>query len=157
MLFRSGRGSTRIPGASGLVLSASSESVSVLIRALSRQLRTEVLSRPQIMTLDNQEAFIQVGQSVPLITASSLTTFGATNQFSYQDIGIIVQVLPKINPDGTVVMRVAPQISSQANSTEIQQQIPLQGGGFAPVINVTQASTTVSAEDGQTEIGRAHV
>ncbi|MBN8628366.1 MAG: hypothetical protein J0M17_23040, partial [Planctomycetes bacterium] len=48
-------------GFGGLVLSASSESVSVLIRALQESRRLDVLSRPQVMTLDNQAAFVQVG------------------------------------------------------------------------------------------------
>ena len=58
-------------GFGGLVLSASSESVSVLIRALQESQRLEVLGRPQIMTLDNQPAFIQVGKRVPRITGTA--------------------------------------------------------------------------------------
>ena len=60
-------------GYSGLVLSAASENVSALLRALSENHRVEILQRPQIMTLDNQPAFIQVGQRVPRITSVTNT------------------------------------------------------------------------------------
>src|SRR5207248_2600325 len=49
----------------GLVLSAASDTFSMLIRALKMQGRLDVLSRPQIMTLDNQTAALLVGQNVP--------------------------------------------------------------------------------------------
>ena len=59
-------------GYGGLVLSASNENVSVLLRALNQSRTVEILSRPQIMTLDNQPAFIQVGQRVPQIRGSTV-------------------------------------------------------------------------------------
>ena len=63
-------------GFGGLVLSAGSESVSVLLRALQESRRLEVLSRPQVMTLDNQSAFIQVGQRVPRIIGTTTNQTG---------------------------------------------------------------------------------
>ena len=56
-------------GFGGFVFSASSNSVSVLLRALQEKRRLEVLSRPQIMALDGQQGIVQVGQQVPRITA----------------------------------------------------------------------------------------
>src|SRR5207237_896784 len=91
-------------GFGGLVLSASSESVSALLRALRECRRTDVLSRPQIMTLDNQAAFIQVGQRVPQITGVNTTTIGQTNTVTTVNTGIILGVTPRISPDGLVVM-----------------------------------------------------
>jgi type II secretory pathway component GspD/PulD (secretin) len=93
-------------GFGGLVLSASSESVSILLRALQERRKLEVLSRPQIMTLDNQPAYIQVGQQVPQIRGVSLTQFGQTNNIDYEDVGLILQVIPRISPDGLVVMEI---------------------------------------------------
>ncbi|NMC21513.1 MAG: hypothetical protein GYA33_13960, partial [Thermogutta sp.] len=58
--FGVGRGNSTL-GFGGMVLSASSEAVSVLIRALQQNRRLDILSRPQVMALDNQAAFIQVG------------------------------------------------------------------------------------------------
>src|SRR5438552_4127897 len=54
-------------GFGGLVLTASSESVNVLLRALEQSSRAQVISRPQVQTMDNIPAFVQVGAAVPRI------------------------------------------------------------------------------------------
>ena len=140
-----GRNSTNA-GVGGFVFSAGSDAVNVLIRALKVQGKIEVLSRPQITTLDNQVAFIQVGQTVPYITNSTIGVNGQiTNTVLQQPVGIILQVTPKINEDGNVVMRVEPQVSSLSTST-----VNLGNNVFAPIFNITQAATTVAAQHGQT-------
>ncbi len=60
-------------GFGGLVLSASSNEVSLLLRAFAARRQVHILSRPQIRTLDNQVAQIQVGQQVPIVNG---ITFG---------------------------------------------------------------------------------
>lgn len=141
-------------GFGGLVLSASSESVSILLRALQERRRLEVLSRPQIMTLDNQAAYIQVGQRVPQIRGVSLTQFGQTNNIDYEDVGLILQVIPRISPDGLVVMEIDANRSSVGPEAEgIPVSITTAGGVIrAPRINRTLAQTTVQALSGQTVI-----
>lgn len=141
-------------GFGGLVLSASSESVSILLRALQERRRLEVLSRPQIMTLDNQAAYIQVGQRVPQIRGVSLTQFGQTNNIDYEDVGLILQVIPRISPDGLVVMEIDANRSSVGPEAEgIPVSITTTGGVIrAPRINRTLAQTTVQALSGQTVI-----
>ena len=91
-------------GFGGLVLSASSESVSVLLRALKQQGRVDILSRPTIMTLHNQPAYVQVGQVVPVVTTVSQTTAGTTSGTTSKNTGLVMQVIPRISPDGLVVM-----------------------------------------------------
>ncbi|MFO0944698.1 MAG: secretin N-terminal domain-containing protein [Planctomycetota bacterium] len=141
-------------GYGGLIFTASSDNVSILLRALKRQRRLDVLSRPQIMTLDNQQAFIQIGQQVPTVTASQTTVQGSVvNSVEFRDVGIILQVTPRISPDGVVVMRVDPTVSSLDPSGGI----PISSGGnnaavLAPIINTTRAQTTVSAQDSQTVV-----
>ena len=82
-------------GFSGLVLSAGSQNVNVLLRALQLSQRMEVLSRPQVRTLDNQPAYIQVGQRVPQIVSSTLEReLGQINTVSLQNIGLILAVTP---------------------------------------------------------------
>ncbi len=76
--FGLGRASNTL-GVGGMVLSASSEHVSVLLRAIKETHRLEVLSCPSIMTLDNQSAQIQIGQNLSYISGVTLTTFGQTN------------------------------------------------------------------------------
>jgi type II secretory pathway component GspD/PulD (secretin) len=141
-------------GFGGFVLSASSNSVSVLLRALQEKRRLEVLSRPQIMALDGQEGIIQVGQQVPRITATSLTQFGQTNSIIYEPVGIILHVVPRISPDGLVVMQIE-AVKSEVGSEAEGIPISVSASGEilrAPRIDNTQAITTVSALTGQTVV-----
>lgn len=144
-------------GFGGLVMSASSESISVLIRALQENRRLDVLSRPQVMTLDNQPAFVQVGQQVPYITgiANPGNTTGTTN-FSTDllDVGIILTVIPRISPDGLVVMEIDATKSAVGPDEEgIPISIAPNGDVIrSPRIDTQRAQTTVMAASGQTVI-----
>ncbi len=82
-------------GFGGLVLAASSNSVSVLIRALEANSNAQVLSRPSILAVDNQIAEITVGQLVPRSTNVSVNSFGqAVPTFQDFPVGIILSVIP---------------------------------------------------------------
>jgi hypothetical protein len=149
-----GVGRTTQAGFGGLVLSASSESVSVLIRALKARQRIEVLARPQIQTLDNQTAYINVGQSVAQIMGVTSTTFGQTNNIQYTNTGIIMGVTPRISPDGIVVMEIDANRSDLGPEAEGTPIFVSNTGQVirAPRVNQTLAQTTVSATDGQTVV-----
>ncbi|HUT12068.1 MAG TPA: secretin N-terminal domain-containing protein [Thermoguttaceae bacterium] len=141
-------------GFGGLVLSASNESVSILVRALKECRRLEVLSRPQIMTLDNQPAFIQVGQRVPTIRGTQMNEAGQINNIEYENVGLIMGVTPRISPDGLVVMEIDAE-KSQLGPIEEGIPISISATGEvirSPRIDTTTAQTTVSALDGQTVV-----
>jgi type II secretory pathway component GspD/PulD (secretin) len=143
-----GRQSPNNPGFGGFVFSANSGTVSMLIRALQVQSRLEILSRPQIMTLDNQTALINVGQDFPLIGSSNVTATGiVTTNVVRRQVGVILQVTPKISLDGRVVMRIIPEVSSV-----IEPPITLATGVFSNAIKIQHLETTVIAEDGQTVV-----
>jgi type II secretion system protein D len=142
-------------GFGGFVFSASSNSVSVLLRALQENRRLEVLSRPQLMALDGQLGQVQVGQNVPRIVATSFDAItGQVNQIQYEPVGLILQVVPRISPDGLVVLQIL------ANKSEVGPEaegIPISVSPTgqvlrAPRIEITQAQTTVSALSGQTVV-----
>ncbi len=151
--FAVGRGNDTA-GFGGLVLSASSENVTFLLRALQENRRLEILSRPQVLTLDNQQAFIQVGQRVPRIVNSTINQNGAQNSVTLENVGLIVGVTPRISPENNVVMEidaekseVGPEsegipVSVSANGTEIR----------SPRIDTVTAQATVSAANGETII-----
>ena len=150
--FNVGRTSSAL-GYGGLILSASSESVNILIRALARDRRLEVLSRPQIMTLDNQTASILVGADVPQISGTSLVQgAGAVQNVNYVPTGIILEVTPKINPDGTVIMQVSPEVSQLSPVNDTNASVTISPGVVARSVQITRAVTTVSAQDGQTVV-----
>lgn len=141
-------------GYGGLVLSLSSDTVNFLLRALRERDRLDVLSRPQVMTLDNQPAYIVVGQRVPLLGGSTVGLTGNTTSVQYTPVGLIIAVTPRITPDGLVVMEIDAEKSILG---PVNQGIPVGFGAFGnvlrqPVINLTQAQTTISAMDGQTVV-----
>ena len=141
-------------GFGGLVLSASSDSVSVLLRALQESERLEVLGRPQIRTLDNQPAFIQIGARVPRITGTTVSpTIGQVNQIALENVGLILGVTPRISPDGKVVMEIDAERSELGPESEgIPVSIVENNIIRSPRINTTMAQATVSAADGETII-----
>src|SRR5207253_17889 len=120
----------------------------LLIRALKVQGRVEVLSRPHIMTLDNQTALINVGKDVPLVSSSNVTSTGViSNDIIRRPVGVILQVTPKVSPDGRVLMRVTPEVSSV-------DPVPVQlgNGNIGTALNIQHLETTIVAEDGETVV-----
>lgn len=149
--FAVGRGNDQL-GFGGMVLSASSQNVSILIRALQESRRVRILSRPQVRTLDNQPAFIQVGQRVPRIVGSTVNTNGQSNSVTLENVGLILGVTPRISPDGTVVMEIDAEKSNLGPEAEgIPVAVSIDGTVIrSPRIDTTTAQTTVSAADGET-------
>ena len=128
--------------------SVSAGDLSLMLRALQAQGRLEVLSRPQILAADNEQAQISIGQRVPYVTASRVTEGGTTvNTIQYQDVGIILAVTPRISPDGFVKMDVAPEISSISDAT-----VSISENLNATIINRRSADTTVTVQDGHTVV-----
>ncbi len=116
----------------------------VLLRALSADTNVNVLSTPSLLTLDNQEAEIVVGQNVPFVTGqytnASTGTDGATNPFQTiqrEDVGIKLKVSPQINEGHAVQLQIEQEVSSISRDTT---------AGF--ITNKRSIKTTVIIEDG---------
>jgi type II secretion system protein D len=130
----------------GLTAVLTGDNWGFILRAMQSDGRLEILSRPQILAVDNMVATIDVGQMVPVVTGSRVTERGdSINTFEYQNVGIQLEVTPRINPDGIVKMDVSPTISSLSSSS-----VAISAGYEAPIINNRSATTTVSVQDGQT-------
>jgi len=120
-----------------------------LISALARDADTNVLSTPTIVTLDNEEAEIIVGQNVPIVTGSFTTTTGGEgaqvgNPFQTierQDVGITLRVKPQINEGNAVKLEIVQEVSSVAPSAA-----PVTQG---LTLNKREIKTNVLVEDGQ--------
>ncbi len=131
-------------GIGGFVFSANSGTFSLLIRALKVQGRMDILNRTQLTTLDNQTANILVGESIPYSTGLAITGLTTTSGISYQPTGVLMNVTPRISPDGRVLMRVQPEVSSLSpNSVSV-------GGSPEPAFITQSVLTTVAANDGET-------
>jgi general secretion pathway protein D len=130
----------------GITVNLLRKNLSATLSALQNVGKVNVLSRPYILGSNNQTASITVGQNVPSITASRETDLGSTvNTITYEDIGIILEVTPQINPDGLVTLTVKPEISSLTSSTvAISEKVK------APVYSKRSATSRVAIPDGQT-------
>jgi general secretion pathway protein D len=152
--FGTGRTNSTL-GYSGLVLSAASQNVSALLRALAENHRVDILQRPQIMTLDNQPAFVQVGQRVPRITGvTNNAVTGNVNTITLDNVGLILGVTPRISPDGLVVMQIDAEnskLESEATGIPIFTS-PTGQVTRSPIIDATTAQTTVAAMSEQTVV-----
>ena len=118
-------------------------SIATIIRALAGDAETNLLSTPSLVTLDNQEAEIIVGQNVPFITGES-TTAGADQQNPFrtverQDIGISLKVKPQINEGDAITMEIEQEVSNIASSSASTVDI---------ITNKRSIKTTVLLEDG---------
>ncbi|EDN69585.1 Bacterial type II and III secretion system protein [Beggiatoa sp. PS] len=119
----------------------------VLLRALASDTNTNVLSTPSLLTLDNQEAEIVVGQNVPFVTGQYTNTGtsgggGVTNPFQTiqrEDIGIKLRVKPQINEGNAVKLEIEQEVSSLSRSSQATTDI---------VTNKRTIKTTVIVEDG---------
>ena len=92
--------------------------MTVILNALETQGNANILSTPSLLTLDNEEAFITVGQEVPFVTGSYSNTGsanGASNPFQTierQSVGITLKVTPQINEGDSVVLDITQEVSS---------------------------------------------
>ena len=130
----------------GFKFSLIETNLNAAIHALESVGKLDVLSRPYILTSDNKKATITVGEEVPFIRDSRTTDQGSTiNTIEYEDIGIILNVTPHINPDGLVIMDVAPEISTLTGNT-----VPISETVDAPTFAKRSASSRVAIQNGQT-------
>ena len=139
--------STRYPPTptGGVTATVLDRTLDVTIRALQETGKLNILSRPYILTSNNQTATITVGQQVPYATGESLTNGQSQTTTEYRDVGIILEVTPSINPDGLVNMTVRPEISSTTGeNVQISENLSL------PVFATRTSETKVAIRDGQT-------
>ena len=104
------RGTITIPGLGTIT------NLAFLARALETQVAANILSTPSLLTLDNEEARIIVGQNVPFVTGQYATTGGTTTVAPFQtierrDVGLVLRVRPQITEGGTVRMLIYQEVS----------------------------------------------
>ncbi len=117
-----------------------------LARILQSQTNTNIVSTPNLITLDNEEAKIVVGQNVPFITGSYTNTgTGTTSPFQTverKDVGITLRIKPQIGENGTVRMVIYQESSSVASTTAVGTS------NAGPTTNKRSIESTVTVDDG---------
>jgi general secretion pathway protein D len=122
-----------------------SNKIAALLSMLAGDSHTNILSTPTLVTLDNQEAEIVVGQNVPFVTGSYANTGGGTtpsNPFTTiqrQDVGLTLKIKPQINEGDSIKMDVTQEVSSIAPSS----------GASDLITNKRSIKTSVMVDDGQ--------
>ncbi|MGY4534793.1 general secretion pathway protein D [Pseudomonas sp. TE3786] len=131
----------------GAIIGIGSKNFGALITALSANSKSNLLSTPSLLTLDNQKAEILVGQNVPFQTGSYTTNGnGSDNPFTTierKDIGVTLKVTPHINDGASLRLEIEQEISSIAPSATISAQ------AVDLITNKRSIKSTILAEDGQ--------
>jgi general secretion pathway protein D len=134
------RGSMNIPGL-GTVLN-----LGMLARVLENDANANILSTPNLLTLDNEEAKIIIGQNVPFITGSYAQTGGAATATPFQtierkDVGLTLRIKPQVSEGGTIKLQVYQEVSS------VQTQTINNAAGV--ITNKRSLESTVLVDEGQ--------
>jgi len=131
-------GRVNIPGV-GQILN-----LGFLVRALETDANANILSTPTLLTLDNEEAAIVIGQNVPFVTGQYALTGAATTPTPFQtverrDVGLTLRIKPQISEGGTVRLQIYQEVSS------VQDQTNPAG----VITNKRAVASTVLVDDGQ--------
>ncbi len=136
-------GRVSIPGPDGTNIEILN--LGVLARALEGDTNVNVLSKPNVLTLDNEEAKLLVGQNVPFITgAYTPSATSSTNPFQTierKDIGLTLRVKPQITEAGTVKLAIFQEVSSISRDATVK--------GADLITNKRSLESTVLVDDGQ--------
>jgi general secretion pathway protein D len=140
-----GSGGAGLGAADALFYSFVSNNLQVALHALETNGRTQVLSAPSLVVMNNQQAQIQVGDNIPISQTTVNTTNSDTTLSSveYVQTGVILDVIPRINPGGLVYMDIRQQVSDADSSNVTATQ-------SNPRISTRSVSTQIAVQSGQT-------
>ena len=132
-----------VPGFNWVLAGANAQAV---LSALSSVTNVNIVSAPQLMVLDHQTATLEVGDEVPVATQQAVSTLTANapliSTIQQEETGVILQVTPRINNNGTATLDIQQEVS-QANATTSSTI-------NSPTISKRKITTEVAVADGQT-------
>ncbi|HJX34339.1 MAG TPA: type II secretion system secretin GspD, partial [Desulfatiglandales bacterium] len=119
-------------------------SIAAVVRAYGTDSDIHILSTPQVIALDNEEAEIKVVDNVPFITRMDTSETGRIDYSNYEfkDVGVILNITPQINQERFVRLKISQEVSQVASLDERGQPTTLK----------REAKTTVVIKDGQTVV-----
>ena len=137
-------------------------SVKALLHAEAAIDNINVISSPSLMVLNNQKARINVGDQVPISTgstsvplaggASSGATFAQSNTIQYKDTGVTLEVTPRVNANGLVIMKLRQIVSNVVKQTTLEAAATTTPATQtqSPTINKKEITSSVAVADGET-------
>jgi type IV pilus assembly protein PilQ len=126
----------------------SADQFKLVLSALQTLSTTKVVSNPTIVTLNNTEATINVGEEDPIPKYSYNEQRGSfeVSGFDYKPIGVLLKVTPQVNSRGFIKLTLAPEVSQKNGTVSFGGA----GGAEIPIIATRKATTQVSLKDGYT-------
>ncbi len=138
-------GGTPAPSFPGFSVSVIGSTASAVLNTLQSKTNVRVLSAPKILTLNNEPATLQVGDQVPIVTQQSqgVVSPGApiVNNIELRDTGVILQVTPRVNDSGTIILDISQEVSDVAETST--------SGINSPTIQQRRLASTVATRSGQ--------
>ena len=123
--------------------------VRVIIEALAQVTNTRIIQEPRVFTADNEEAVFFSGKEVPIPTSNTTDLAGGNSlntQFEYRDVGVFLNVRPRITQEGTVDLEISLQLSDVIGSTLVGTDT------HAEIFSRKQVNSHVIVLDGQTVV-----
>ncbi len=127
---------------------------SVKAQALFNDDDTKILQNPRIRATDNEKATLKIADKIPIATGSfgsplgvgtAVGAVGVNTQFSYTDVGVIMEITPRVHPDGQVSLKLSMEISNVSSQSTI-------GGITQPIISTRKAEQTIRLNDGEVSL-----
>jgi len=122
-------------------------SFNVVINALKTNKKANILSTPSLLTLDNEEASIVVGESIPFVTGSYTSTGSSTNPdnpfqtVERENVGITLKITPQINEGDSVILAISQEVSNVQGTAALNSNV---------ITSERKIDTKVLANNGQT-------
>jgi type IV pilus assembly protein PilQ len=125
----------------------SADQFSVILSALQTQNNTKLVSNPTVVTLNNTEASINMGDEIPIpnFTYNQEKGVFEISGFTFKPVGILLKVTPQVNTAGFIKLAVEPEVSSTDPTKD-----KVFGVAVLPVITTRKAKTQVTMKDGFT-------
>jgi general secretion pathway protein D len=118
----------------------------MILQALHNVTDVKVLSTPSVVVMDNQVATLQVGDQVPVATATATVIGGAgapiVNTIDYRNTGVILRVVPRINANGNVLLDIEQEISNVSSTANT--------GTLTPTVSQRKVKSSIGVASGQT-------
>jgi general secretion pathway protein D len=119
-------------------------SISAVLQAYQNDADVHIISTPQILTTDNKEAQISVGENVPYITSQNTTDANQDyTNYEYKDVGVSLKITPQINQEGVVMMKIYTEVIKLKNPDDTTP---------TPTTLKRTAETTVIVQDQNTVV-----
>jgi len=121
----------------------------VILDALAQQTAVRVVSSPSVVVLHNQQATLEVGDQVPIITRQAQSVINpdspTVNEIEFKNTGVILNVTPRINSNGLVTMEIQQEVSAVQNPAGQNSTTT----SLTPTISQRRVTSTIAVQSGQ--------